>query len=598
MILIFGGTTEGRLAVKTLDEGQGNYFYSTRSDLQKVECVHGKHITGSMTKEIMTEFCRSNHIRLIIDAAHPFASILHDTIGKVGMELKIPIVRFERRYPQMQYEKMVMCDSFEEAIERIKYEDVKRLLALTGVQTIERLKPYWESHETYFRILHREESYNKAFRYNFPANQLVVFTDNTTTALLKIISPDAILTKESGESGGFIEKIEAARQAGIKVFVVRRPKLPSDFIIVDGCHGMRREVERIIPDFYPLHTGFTTGSCATAAAKAALIALLSGKKIDKVKFKIPDGETLTMHIENIILAENSAMASVIKDAGDDPDVTNKSLISATVSFASHHGIEIYGGEGIGTVTLPGLGLSVGEAAINPVPRSMIISELGALYSEGLDVTISLKDGEVIAEKTFNPKVGIIGGVSIIGTTGIVRPLSHEAFLESIRREIEVAMAISCKMIVVNSGGKSERFIKGLFPDLPPQAFVHYGNAVGEIMRIAEECGVKRLIIGLMLGKAVKLAEGNMDTHSHRVTINKEFLKSVAKQNRCSGSTLKVIETLSFARELPTLLPQEDADHFFQALLKLCHSHCANIFTGELNAVLIADDGKILCKSWS
>ena len=273
------------------------------------------------------------------------------------------------------------------------------------------------------------------------------------------------------------------------------------------------------------------------------------------------------------------------------------LASVKVSFAEHNGIRFFGGEGIGTVTLPGLGLPVGEAAINPVPRSMMSSELSALYDGGLDVTVSLDGGEELAEKTFNPRVGVVGGVSIIGTSGIVRPFSHEAFLESIRREMNVTLANGCEMVVVNSGGKSEKYMKAIFPGLPQQAFIHYGNAIGEIMKIAEECGVNHLVIGLMLGKAVKLAEGNMDTHSHKVTVNRKFLKSLAEECGCSGYSKEVISGLSLARELPSLLNDADAARFFHELLRRCHLHCSEIFKGNLDAVLIADDGKILSKTW-
>ncbi len=595
MILIFGGTTEGRLAVKTLDEGEGRYFYSTRSDVQKVECGHGEHIYGAMDQESMVAFCRSHDIRLIVDASHPFASLLHNTIGKVAETLEIPVVRLERRYPTVDYTGIVMCGSFEEAMRLMEQEKVKCLLALTGVQTMERLKPYWTKHTTWFRILRRAESFNKALQTGFPTERLVYFDDTTanTSSMVELIKPDAIITKESGESGGFMEKIAAARKYDIKVFVVARPKLPENFIVVDGRHGLRREIEKLLPEFYQLHTGFTTGSCATAAAKAALTALMTGEILKKVYFRIPEGETMHMDIESVMLDGGNAQASVIKDAGDDPDVTNKSRIKVKVSYAFHTGIRFHGGEGIGTVTLPGLGVKVGEAAINPVPRTMITNELSSLYAGGLDVTISLEGGVHLALKTFNPRVGVVGGVSIIGTSGIVRPFSHQAFINSIRREMEVAMAIDCHMVVVNSGGKSERYMKNLFPELPQQAFIHYGNAVGDTMRIAQECGVKHMAIGLMLGKAVKLAEGNMDTHSHRVTLNKEFLKMVAEESGCSEKVKLVIGKLTLARELPLLLTPDDARRFFSALLKMCHSRCAELFSGRLEAVLIADDGEIL-----
>lgn len=597
MILVFGGTTEGRIAVETLDEGTGHYVYSTRGDLQKIECAHGDHIHGAMKESDMIDFCRSNAIRLIIDAAHPFASSLHSTVDKVSQELGIPVIRFERRYPSVDYANTVWCDDFEDSVKVMENAGIKRLLALTGVQTIKKLKPYWSSHETWFRILKRDESFKIAKKEGFPMNRLVYYDDASVDSLVKAIQPDALITKESGESGGFMEKIKAAEHHGIKFFVVKRPKQSDKFIVVDGRHGLRREIERLLPEFYPLHTGFTTGSCATAAAKAAIMALLTGKKVKDIDFKIPEGETLHMPVESVAIEGNSAIASVVKDAGDDPDVTDKSLISVKVSFAEHDGIRFFGGEGIGTVTLPGLGLPVGEAAINPVPRSMMSAELSALYDGGLDVTVSLEGGEELSERTFNPRVGVVGGVSIIGTSGIVRPFSHEAFLESIRREMNVALANGCEKVIVNSGGKSEKYMKALFPGLPQQAFIHYGNAIGETMKIAEECGVKHLIIGLMLGKSIKLAEGNMDTHSHKVTVNRGFLKSLAEECGCSEDSKEVIANLSLARELPSILSEGDAMRFFPELLRRCHLHCSKIFKGKLDAVLIADDGTILSKTW-
>ena len=597
MILVFGGTTEGRIAVKTLDEGVEHYFYSTRGDLQKIDCTHGEHIIGDMTYSDIADFCRANYIRLIIDAAHPFASTLHSNVDMASRELDIPVIRFERRYPSVGYEKTVWCDSYEVAMEEMENVGIERLLALTGVQTITKLKPYWSRHEAWFRILKRDVSLKIAAKVDFPMNRLAYYEDSSVDDLIQTIRPDAILTKESGDSGGFMEKIEAAERHKIMVFVVKRPKLPEGFIVVDGRHGLRREIERLLPQFYPLHTGFTTGSCATAAAKAALVALLTGNKVREIDFKIPEGETLHMPIESIEVNGESATAYVVKEAGDDPDVTDKALISVRVSFAGHEGIRFFGGAGIGTVTLPGLGLPVGEAAINPVPRHMMCSELSAIYRGGLDVTVSVNGGEELAERTFNPRVGVVGGVSIIGTSGIVRPFSHEAFLESISREMKVALANCCQKIIVNSGAKSEKYMKTLFPDLPSQAFIHYGNAIGETMKIAEECGVEHLIIGLMLGKAVKLAEGNMDTHSHKVTINRKFLMALAEECGCSEASGEVISNLSFARELPSLLSESDARRFFPELLRRCHLHCSEFFKGKLDAVLIADDGTILSMTW-
>ncbi len=595
MILVFGGTTEGRVAIKTLDEGEGRYIYSTFSTSQKVECAHGTHINGGMSEQDMLDVCRGNSVTLIVDAAHPFAINLHYTIASVARVLDIPVVRLERIYPEIQHPGIIWTDSYADAVEKLKIAGIKKLLALTGVQTIPKLRDFWQSCETWFRVLDRQESIDKAKNFGFPEDHLVLYEEDSIGSLIEQISPDAIITKESGISGGFEEKVEAAKQYGISLFVIRRPKLPEEFIVVEGRHGLRMEIERLLPEFYKLHTGFTTGSCATAAAKAALWGLLKNEVLSEVSFKIPEGETMRMVIESVTISQSSATATVIKKAGDDPDVTDKSRISVTVALANHSGIKFLGGPGIGIVTLPGIGLPIGEPAINLVPRAMIERELTRMYSGGLDVTVSVENGEELAVKTFNPRIGVIGGISIIGTSGIVRPFSHEAFVEAIRREMEVALAIGCNRIVVNSGGKSERYMKDLYPSLPPQAFIHYGNAVGDTMLLAQQLRVPKLTIGLMIGKAVKLAEGNLDTHSHKITLNRSFLCQVASENGCSTDAMKVIEKTNMARELWTSLSPVDSNRFFPAILQLCYSHCSSLYKGDLEAALIDDSGNIRYK---
>lgn len=597
MILVFGGTTEGRKAVEVLDEGVGQYYYSTKGDLQKVNCLNGLHITGVMNRDLMERFCLEHDIQVIVDAAHPFAAVLHDTISDVVQKIGIPVVRFERKYLETDDANIIICSDFEDANIKMQEHGIRRLLALTGVQTISKLKPYWITHDTYFRILNRTDSIEKANAEGFPLDKIVFYDEGDIDSFLKQLKPDAIVTKESGESGGYFEKIESAKKHGIRIFVIKRPPLPENFIEVNGRYGLRREIEKLLPDFFSLHTGLTTGSCATAAAKTALIALLEGECLNEIRFDIPEGETMRMPVESVKIDGDSATATVIKDSGDDPDVTDKCKISVSVRYAEHDEIKFYGGEGVGTVTLPGLGIEVGEPAINPVPRKMIASELRKLYSDGLDVIISVDNGEELAKNTFNPRVGVQNGISIIGTTGIVRPLSHEAFIESIRREMKVAVASGCNVIAINSGGKSEGYMKALLPELPPQAFIHYGNAVGEILEISQEARIKHVIMGLMLGKAVKLAAGNLDTHSHKVTLDKDFLKSIARESLCTTESVRAIDKINFARELPTVLSKEDTDKFFALLMEKCMSHCKNIFKGTLQSVLFSENGVILGKTW-
>lgn len=601
MILVLGGTTEGRLAVKVLDESGKPYFYSTRGEWQQVCCRHGQRVTGGMDAEKMEDFCRSQGIRLLVDAAHPFAVQLHETVEQVSRKLHLDVVRFERIYPA-RTDEVIWCKDYQEAVRRLKEGGISRLLALSGVQTIGKLRDFWADDilrpKCWFRILDREESVSLALRQGFDASHLVFYhEDAPETELLERLKPQAILTKESGESGGFVEKMEAARRLGIAVYAVCRPALPASFITVTGIHGLRKAIERLLPDFYPLRSGYTTGTCATVAAKAALIRLLTGESLSEVRFHIPDGEELSLPVKSVWQEEDaSAMAAVVKDAGDDPDVTNRSVIEAKVSFSAQPGIHFLQGRGVGKVTLPGLGLPVGEPAINPAPRQMIVRELSALYDGGLDVTISVPGGEELALRTFNPKLGIVGGISIIGTSGIVRPFSSEAFVEAIRREVEVCQAIGASRLVINSGAKSEKFVKREYPDLPPQAFVHYGNYIGDTLKIADDLHIGKVTMGIMLGKAVKLAEGHLNTYSKQVVMNKEFLMELARDCGCSPEAQKVISDMTLARELWKGLPEPDAVLFFPALLNLCMKHCLSLLSRtELTLMLIDEEGHIACR---
>ncbi len=591
MILILGGTTEGRLAVRVADAAGSPYWYSTRGDLQQIDCKHGTHISGAMDEPAMSAFCQEHGIRLLVDAAHPFATELHRTVAAVAESLDLPAVRVERIYEMPgQAGGIRWCDDYADAVLRLEADGITRLLALTGVQTIGKLRDYWSKHDCWFRILHRDESLEKARQQGFDPARLMYYEEDDEAALIARLRPQAILTKESGESGGFSQKRAAARGAGIPLYAVRRPALPSGFEVVTGEHGLRKAIERLVPGFFPLRSGFTTGACATAASKAALMALLGQETGETVGVLFPDGERLFLPVTEVrCLDARSAIATVIKDAGDDPDITNGRAIVSTVAFSDKPGIHFLQGEGVGRVTLPGLGLPIGGPAINRVPQQMISQELSALYSGGLDVTVSVSGGRELAQRTFNPKLGIVDGISIIGTSGIVRPFSNEAFVDAIRREVEVAIAVGAQQLVINSGAKSEAFLKSRFPELPPQAFVHYGNFIGETLRIASDLHVPRVTMGIMLGKAVKLAEGHLDTHSKSVVMNKAFLKEVVLGAGCSPAAAEAIDRLTLARELWTALAEDDARRFFSAILSRCYTACATVYDRASLTILLLDE---------
>lgn len=605
MILIFGGTTEGRKAVTVCDEAAKPYYYSTKGDLQKIESIHGIHLTGAMDEKIMTSICSEKKITTIVDAAHPFAENLHKTIATVSEKLNITVIRFERNYPEHD-DNILWFDSYSDAINYLEKNKLDNILALTGVNTIAKLKSFWINQNCWFRILDREESNAIAAKEGFPFDKILYYHQGEDEKLLfEQLKPQAIITKESGDSGGFNEKIEAARKLNIPMLVVKRPPLSPSFISVYGINGLRKELERLAPDFFALKTGYTTGTCATAATKAALDMLLTKKTQNEISITLPNGEWVKIPIHATTIDDNSVSCTVVKDAGDDPDVIHGHEIVSTVSLnTTHKGIRFLQGKGVGTVTLPGLGIEIGEPAINKTPRMMMKREIFKVMRHhedrlplglqtGIDVVISVPEGEAIALRTFNPKLGIKGGISIIGTSGIVKPFSSEAFIASIRREMEVAKALGCQHIVINSGAKSERYVKQQYPDLLSQAFIQYGNFIGETIKAASELKFESLSMGIMLGKAVKLAEGSLDTHSKKVVMNKAFLCQIAKEANCSPETIEKIEDITMARQLWDIIPKSE-NTFFGLITAKCHAVCKPLFAeGILNILLIDEDGNIV-----
>ena len=396
------------------------------------------------------------------------------------------------------------------------------------------------------------------------------------------VEADAILLKESGLSGGFQEKVDAAKAKGMRILVLKRPETPAAFRTINGPYGLRRAVEKLLPAFYPLHSGLTTGTCATAAAIAATIRLLKYETPEEVPVLLPDGETIYVPV-----SYGEGYASVFKDAGDDPDVTNGLEIQASVKQSDT--FEILGGEGVGTFTLPGFDYPPGSPAINKAPREMIRKNLTAITNAPLSITISVPEGEDIAKKTFNPRLGIEGGISIIGVSGIVKPFSEEAFIESIRKCMNVAKASGAERVIINSGGKSERFVKALYPNLPRQAFVEYGNYIGETLKIANELQIPQVTLGVMLGKAVKLAAGHLDTHSRKTTMDLDFIQQMLQE---SGVDID-ISTLTLARELWERIPKEQIQDFTKNIIRHCETYCKPLLpNGTLTILLISDEGQI------
>ena len=578
MILVFGGTTEGRKAAEVLEEAGSPYFYSTKTGEQDLVLHHGTVLSGAMDGAAMEAFCREKGIRLIVDAAHPFASQLHATIAAVCSALQIPAVRYERIYPPRATD-ITWIGSYDDlpSVLPVPLQGAGKpftLLATTGVQSIRRLK-YLEQQgiKVYYRILPRESSVALAKAQGATAEQLCYYEDSHAID----VEADAILLKESGISGGFVEKVAAARAKGMRIIALKRPELSMQQCI-NGPYGLRRAIEHLLPDFFPLHSGLTTGTCATAAAVAQTMRLLHGEKPTEVPVLLPDGETIMVPV-----GYSDGYAYCVKQAGDDPDVTNGVEVRASVQPSKS--FQILGGTGVGTFTLPGFDFPPGDPAINKAPREMMRTNI----HDNVTVTISVPDGEEIARRTFNPRLGIEGGISIIGVSGIVKPFSEDAFIDSIRKCMEVAKASGAERVVINSGFKSEQYLRALYPDLPAQAFVQYGNYIGETLHMAHDLAMPAVTLGVMLGKAVKLAQGHLDTHSRKTMMDKDFIRQLLAEAGCTVG----IDDITLARELWDRIPPQQLHDFARTVIHHCQKHCKQLLpAGELTILLIDDNGNI------
>lgn len=289
----------------------------------------------------------------------------------------------------------------------------------------------------------------------------------------------------------------------------------------------------------PLRTGLTTGTCATACAVASASYLLAGERPPVVSVTLPRGETVELAVSTTDLGATAAYSSTVKDAGDDPDVTHGATVSVKLVLDTENGVRFRAGPGVGCVTLPGLLLGVGEPAINPVPRRMIEENLATVarctgYRGGFTVTIGVEQGEALAGKTMNPRLGIHGGLSILGTTGIVRPFSCAAWIASIYQGMDVARANGITHIAASTGNSSEQVIKERY-QLDSMALIEMGDFVGAVLKHLRKVPFERVSICGGFGKISKLANGHMDLNSRVSAIDFEQLRSLAR--RAGGSLL-------------------------------------------------------------
>ena len=310
-----------------------------------------------------------------------------------------------------------------------------------------------------------------------------------------------------------------------------------------------------------LRCGYTTGSCATAASKAAAAMLLTGERIDSVRIDTPKGIVLNLEPLEVMLTADFASCAIRKDSGDDPDDTNGVLVYAKVEKTAEPGIMIEGGVGVGRVTKPGLACAVGGPAINPTPRKMITTEVGKVmaeagYTGGLKVTISIPAGVEIAKKTFNPRLGIIGGLSVLGTSGIVEPMSEKALVETMYVEIRAQQAAGNKNLLVFFGNYGEDITRDEMK-LDLEGHVTCSNFVGELLDYAVFCGFETLLLIGHSGKLVKVAQGVMNTHSKYADCRTELFALEAMFHGASVEVGKEIYSCLTTDEVTKVLKREN-----------------------------------------
>jgi cobalt-precorrin-5B (C1)-methyltransferase len=324
-----------------------------------------------------------------------------------------------------------------------------------------------------------------------------------------------------------------------------------------------------------MRKGYTTGACATATTKAALLALITQEYQSEATTILPIGEQVTFQMERCEWTTDMGMAGTIKDAGDDPDATHKALIISTVTWSEREGIELDGGVGVGRATKPGLPIEVGEAAINPVPSRTIREVAEEVLKEygvrrGIRIVISVPQGEEMAKKTLNERLGIVGGISILGTRGTVVPFSTSAYKASIVQAISVAKAGGCEHVVITTGGRSEKCAMEMLPELPEEAFVEMGDFVGFTLLQCKRQQMKKVTLVGMMGKFSKVAQGIMMVHSKSAPVDFGFLAQLAAEVGATNDIVDQVANANTASQVGDLMLENGYLPFF---VKLCENCC-------------------------
>ncbi len=359
-----------------------------------------------------------------------------------------------------------------------------------------------------------------------------------------------------------------------------------------------------VEEIKKLRTGYTTGTSATAAAKAGLLSIINQTKIECVDVKLPKGNFIKIPIHSCQFDQKRAVCSVIKDGGDDPDVTHGAEIIVELSLTDKiNEIEIDGGEGVGIVTKPGLGLELNKAAINPVPKKMINENLREvinkyLLKKGIKVIISVPKGKELGPKTDNPRIGILNGISILGTSGIVIPFSTASYAASIRQNLDVAIAMGNDIVVLTTGGRSEDFAKKIV-DLPEHCFVQMGDFSGYTIQQCARKEIKKAYVVGFIGKLAKMAAGVKQTHVKGSKVDMNFLAELSRKCNADERTIETIKKANTARHVSEIIIENNVKGFFEEICNETYKHMRKHSENKvpLDIILFDFDGNILARKF-
>jgi len=590
-VLLFAGTTEGRMeAQRLMDEG-ADLTVCTATGYGASLIPEGcRVLSGRLDENEIYRLLTEEGFDKVVDATHPYALEVTKNARQAAERAGVLYERIERESSGIVDDGRVQYfDSLSEAVEYLRHTEgnILSAIGIKGLSQLTLIEGYEE--RIYARILPECDNLAKAGALGFKGRHIICmqgpFGEKLNRALMEELDIRYMLTKESGRAGGFEEKIAAALLANVKVLVIKRPG-PAD------PSGDTREGKG---------WGKTTGTCAAMAARAAAVMALTGEVIDRISLILPGGEKVWAMLSGAELTDNGAFCGVRKESSGDIDVTVGLTVYAKLMLTKEPGIRIDGGEGIGVVTRQGLSLKVGEKAINPGPRSQIETAVSGVfeakgYEGGALVTISVPGGEDAAKKTFNPRLGIEGGISILGTTGIVRPMSRRAFIEAMEVQMNVIRALGDE-IVITPGSIGEELVKTEL-HISEEKIAQCSNFVGEALDMACRKGFKRIRLAGSLGKLVKVAAGIMDTHSKTADGRMEVLGVYAAMAGAGqGIVERIMKCISTDEALGVIeeagIFRETMEGVTRGVFDRCLFRCGDNI--DFGVLIFSGDGKVIGK---